>query len=110
MAHGIEVIVFPTSDLNAAKTFYTAYLGTQPYVDSSYYVGYKVGNIEIGLDPNSQLGPITYINVDDITATLTTMSSAGAEVMKAATDVGGGLLIAQIKDKDGNILGFRQEK
>jgi hypothetical protein len=38
-------------------------LGVAPYVDAPYYVGFKVGELEVGLDPNGhrkgQTGPIT---------------------------------------------------
>jgi hypothetical protein len=33
---------------------------------------------------------------------------AGAQSQQEVKDVGGGLLIATVKDADGNILGFRQ--
>ena len=47
------LIVFGVGDLDAAKTLYSAVLGTQPYVDSPYYVGYRAGDVEVGLDPNA---------------------------------------------------------
>jgi hypothetical protein len=33
---------------------------------------------------------------------------AGAEVMQDPVDVGSGLLVARVKDADGNFLGLRQ--
>jgi predicted enzyme related to lactoylglutathione lyase len=33
---------------------------------------------------------------------------AGAEVVQDVMDVGGGLLVARLKDADGNFLGLRQ--
>jgi predicted enzyme related to lactoylglutathione lyase len=109
MANTIPLIVYPVKDLDKAKNFYTTYLGIEPYVDSAYYVGYKVGDHEVGLDPNSTVGPIAYTDVDDIKSSLQTMTEAGAEIVQDAKDVGGGLLIAQVKDADGNVVGFRQE-
>jgi predicted enzyme related to lactoylglutathione lyase len=108
MVRSIKVIVYPVTDLEKAKTFYSKFLGQEPYADSPYYVGYKNGDQEIGLDPNSKVGPIGYIDVEDIKASLQDMIEVGAEVVQDVKDVGGGLLIAQVKDKDGNVLGFRQ--
>jgi len=109
MANNIPLIVYPVKDLEKAKKFYDAYLGTEPYVDGDYYVGYKVGDQEVGLDPNSAVGPIAYTDVEDIKQSLQLMTEAGVEITQDVKDVGGGLLIAQIKDADGNVVGFRQQ-
>ena len=80
----------------------------EPYVASAYYVGYRVGDFEVGLDPNSKAVPIAYVDVTDIKNSLQAMIEAGAEIVQEVKDVGGGLLIAQVKDADGNVVGFRQ--
>ena len=110
MAHTVRVLVFPVQDLDKAKAFYTAFLGTEPYADSPYYVGYRVSDeLEVGLDPNAKVGPIAYTDATDIKASLEAMTQAGGQVVQEPKDVGGGLLIAQVQDADGNILGFRQQ-
>jgi predicted enzyme related to lactoylglutathione lyase len=109
MANNIQIIVFPVKDLGKAKDFYSTFLGTEPYVDGNYYVGYKVGGMEVGLDPNSTVGPIAYIDVDDIKSSLQAMTEAGAEIVQDPKDVAAGLLVAQVKDVNGNIVGFRQQ-
>jgi len=78
-------------------------------VASAYYVGYKVGDLEVGLDPNSKVGPIAYADVKDIRSSLQELTKAGAVVVQDVGDVGGGLLIAQVKDQDGNVVGLRQQ-
>jgi predicted enzyme related to lactoylglutathione lyase len=108
MANQVNLIVFPAKDLNKAKAFYNTYLGTEPYVDGDYYVGYKLDGLEVGLDPNGS-AVISYIDVDDIAVSLETLKQAGAAVVKDSTDVGGGLLIAQV-EIDGNVMGLRQGK
>jgi len=107
MANNIPLIVFPVQDLEKAKSFYNTYLGTEPYIDGSYYVGYKLNGLEVGLNPNDTV-IISYIDVDDIAASLETLTEVGAEVIKEPTDVGGGLLIAQV-EIEGNIMGLRQQ-
>jgi predicted enzyme related to lactoylglutathione lyase len=109
MSNTIPLIVFPVTDLEKSKHFFSTFLGTEPYADAPYYVGYKLSDQEIGLDPSSTIGPIVYIDVTDIESSITEMTEAGAEVVQAAKDVGGGLLIAQVKDADGNIVGMRQQ-
>lgn len=107
MAQDIKLIVYPVKDLQSAKAFYSKFLGVGPYADSPYYVGYKLGNLEVGLDPHGS-EVIAYIDVIDITSHLQTLVNAGATVHQEPKDVGGGLLIAQVKDTSGNILGLRQ--
>jgi predicted enzyme related to lactoylglutathione lyase len=109
MEKGITLLVYPVKDLEQAKTFYSTFLGIEPYVDSPYYVGYKVGDLEVGLDPNATVGPIGYTGVENIQASLEAMTDAGAEIVQDVRDVGNGLLIAQVKDPNGNVVGLRQQ-
>ena len=109
MAQNIKVIVYPVKDIEKAKAFYGKFLDVEPYVESPYYVGYRVGDQEVGLDPNSNVGPIAYTDVKDIKSSLQAMIEVGATVVQDAKNVGGGMLIAQVKDADGNIVGLRQQ-
>ncbi len=108
MEKSINLIVYPVADVEKAKTFYNKLLGTVPYTDSTYYVGYKVGDLEVGLDPNSKFGPIGYVDVADIQISIKEMVVGGAEIVQNVKDVGYGLLIAQVQDTDGNVVGLRQ--
>ena len=109
MAQGIGLVVFPAKDLPAAKALYTRLLGVEPYVDESYYVGYRVGDQEIGLDPNGNTpGPIPYWDTGDIASTINELVAAGATERDAVRDVGGGLLVASVTDPAGNVIGLRQ--
>jgi len=113
MNQGISLVVYPVKDIAQAKTLYSTFLGVEPYVDGAYYVGFRVGDQEIGLDPNGHkqglTGPIGYINVSDIRASLQTLVDAGAQIQQEVRNVGGGMLIAWVKDADGNITGLRQQ-
>jgi catechol 2,3-dioxygenase-like lactoylglutathione lyase family enzyme len=111
MTSGISLIVYPVSDLSASRTLFTAFLGTEPYADAPYYVGYRPGTgPEVGLDPNAGpgQGPICYSDVADIEAALEKLIAAGATAERPVSDVGGGLLIATVRDPDGSIVGLRQ--
>jgi predicted enzyme related to lactoylglutathione lyase len=110
MAKSIKLLVYPVKDIGKAKIFYSKFLGVEPYVESPYYVGYRVGDLEVGLDPNSKIGPISYTDVIDIRASLKEMTDkGGAEIVQDIKDVANGLLIAQVKDTNGNVVGLRQQ-
>jgi predicted enzyme related to lactoylglutathione lyase len=105
----VSLIVYPGNELASTKQIFSKFLGVEPYVDGPYYVGYKVGDMEIGLDPNAQNAePVTYIDVADIRSSLQEMIALGATLLQDVKDVASGLLVASVKDKNGNILGFRQ--
>ena len=108
MTSGMQLVVFPTKDLDGAKKIFSTLLGTDPYVDGQYYVGFRAGGLEVGLDPNGTGGPICYWDVDDIAASVQSLVAAGATLDEAPHDVGRGLLIAKVKDADGNVIGLRQ--
>jgi predicted enzyme related to lactoylglutathione lyase len=109
MARNIKLLVYPVKDVEKAKAFYGKFLDTEPYVASAYYIGYKLGDLEIGLDPHSNVGPIAYTDVKDIKSSIQAMTEVGAETVQDVKDVGRGLLIAQIKDADGNVVGLKQQ-
>lgn len=107
MANTIPLIVFPVSDMDKSKKFFNTFLGTEPYVDGAYYVGYKAGDLEVGLDPNGK-AVISYIDTDDLEQSLNTLKEVGGEVTMEPKDVGGGVRVAQVTI-DGNTLGLRQD-
>ncbi len=112
MSQGFRLIVYPVKDLARAKTLYGKLLGVEPYADEAYYVGFRVGDQEIGLDPHGHskgmTGPLGYWQVNDIKKSLQLLLDAGAQAQQGVTDVGGGKLIASVKDSDGNVTGLIQ--
>jgi predicted enzyme related to lactoylglutathione lyase len=110
MTEGIKAIIYPVKDLAAAKALYGELLGVPPIADQPYYVGYKIGGLDVGLDPNGHTHGVTsYWQVDDINSSLKALLGAGAEVLEEVKDVGGGRLVASLKDADGNIIGLLQD-
>ncbi len=112
MTQGIKTIMYPVRDLAKAKALYGELAGVKPDTDEPYYVGFKVGGQDVGLDPNGHgrgmTGPLAYWHVDDIDKSLEALLDAGAEAQQEVKDVGGGLLIASVKDADGNAIGLLQ--
>ena len=113
MKQGISTIIYPVKDIARAKKLYSTFLGVEPYADQAYYVGFRIGDQEIGLDPNGHsqgmTGPLGYVHVEDIKKSLKSLLTAGAKVHQDVKDVGGGRLIASVKDADGNIIGLIQD-
>ena len=110
MNQGVRTIIYPVKDLARAKMQFRTLLGIEPYADQPYYVGFKVGNQDIGLDPNGhEAGMTAYYQVDDIKQSLQSLLDAGSQILQAIKDVGGGRLIASVRDADGNIIGLIQD-
>jgi|SRR5580704_15049981 predicted enzyme related to lactoylglutathione lyase len=109
MNKGIKTIIYPVRDVNQTKALFRKLLEVEPYSDQPYYVGFKVGDQDIGLVPNGQSAGMTaFYHIDNIKNSLQILLDAGAETLQAIKDVGGGRLIASVKDKDGNIIGLVQ--
>jgi predicted enzyme related to lactoylglutathione lyase len=112
MNEGVKTIIYPVRDLARAKTLFGALLEREPVHDAPYYVGFKVEGQDVGLDPNGHsqgmTGPLSYFHVDDLKKTLKALLDAGAEALEEVKDVGGGKLIASVKDADGNVIGLIQ--
>jgi predicted enzyme related to lactoylglutathione lyase len=112
MNQGIRTIIYPVTDIAQAKMFYSKLLGVEPYMDEAYYVGFRIEDQEIGLDPHGHAkgmtGPVGYWQVNDIRNSLQSLLDSGAQVQQTVRDVGGGKLIASLKDADGNVIGLMQ--
>lgn len=108
----VSTLIYPVTDLAAAKAVFTALLRTEPHTDEPYYVGYSVDGQEIALDPSGHrkglTGATPYWPVDDLEGALTALVEAGATVRQPATEVGGGRTVAVLADADGNMVGLMQ--
>jgi len=107
-----DTVLYPVKDVDQAKALFAALFGAAPHVDSPYYVGFSIDGKEIGLIPNGHdqgmSGPEPYYDVEDIAATLVALEALGAVVLQQPTDVAAGLLVAKVKDIDGNLIGLKQ--
>jgi len=106
----VSIIVYPAADLTTAKRFFRELTGTEPYADAPQYVGYKSGDMEIGLNTNGKRehGALAYWTVTDIAASVKALVAAGGAVVQEITDVGYDLLVASAKDPNGATVGLRQ--
>jgi len=109
LIQGLRTVVYPVTDMEKAKEWYTMVLGHGPYFDEPYYVGYAVGGFELGLmpegEPGSQ-GAIAYWGVPDAEAALARLEKLGAPVKDPIMDVGSGIKVATVTDPFGNVFGI----
>ncbi|MCU1676386.1 MAG: hypothetical protein JWM93_1144 [Frankiales bacterium] len=105
---GLRTVIYPVTDLAAAKAWWASLLGQAPYFDQPFYVGFEVGGYELGLLPDADPadGALTYWGVDDAAAAVEEAVAAGATVHAPAADVGDGIVTATVRTPDGSILGL----
>lgn len=105
----VSLIIYPAPDMEKAKAFFRTLIGSDPYVEGGPYVGFKSGDVEIGLTPYAaHQGALPYWTVDDIAASVKSLVDAGGEIAQDVTDVGYGLLVASVKGPNGAMVGLRQ--
>ena len=105
---GLRTVIYPSPDLDAAKSWWTAYLGNGPYFDEPFYVGYDVAGYELGLLPTADPadGALTYWGVADVAAAVGAALAAGATQHAPVADVGDGIVTATVRTPPGAILGL----
>ncbi len=109
---GLRTVVYHTPDIARAKAWYADALGTQPYFDEPFYVGFNVGGFELGLDPDasgpptSQGGAVAYWGVTDCAQEFQRLLDLGAKLHHEIQEVGGGIKVASVFDPFNNILGI----
>lgn len=110
MFTGIKSVIYPSSDLEADKAFWTAVTGVKPYFEQPYYVGFRINDCELGLDPNAAKEgldfPVAYWLVKDATEASKKLLAAGATTNTELKDVGGGMMMGTFKDKNNHVFGI----
>ena len=111
MFQGLRTVIYRVGDLARAKEWYTQLLGTGPYFDEPFYVGFNVGGYELGLDPDAEGATAgdsvtTYWGVADARAALARLVELGAKERGPVQEVGEGILVATVEDPFGNVVGI----
>jgi len=117
MLRGLTTISFYAADLEAAKRWYTALLGVEPYFDRPGYIEFRIGDYqhELGVidsryapegSATSPAGAVIFWHVDDVAATREKLLSMGATEHQTPRDRGEGFITASMVDPFGNILGI----
>src|SRR5258708_11294850 len=105
---GLRTVIYPSPDLEAAKAWWTALIGTGPYFDEPFYVGYEVGGYELGLLPNGDPadGALVYWGVPDVTAAVAAAVAIGATEHAPEAAVGDDNVTATGRTPQGANVGF----
>lgn len=108
---GLRTAIYRVSDLEAAKKWYAEVLEFGPYFDEPFYVGFEVGGYELGLQPLEGVegghsgGVQVYWGVEDAQAAFDLLLGLGATPYEPPTEVGGGIVVAMVKDPWDNAFG-----
>jgi predicted enzyme related to lactoylglutathione lyase len=107
-AHGLRTAIYPAPDLAAAKAWWSATLGVEPYFDEPFYVGFNVGGYELGLMPDAAPadGVLVYWAVDDVPAALEAVVAQGGTEHTPPSDVDDGIVVGSARTPDGSVLGL----
>ncbi len=107
----VGLINYPVNNLEEARDWYSAQFGIEPYLDSPQYVGYKVGELLIGLNPNGKnegmTGPVIFWLVEDAQKAYDELLSSGATASREPQQLGNQIL-ASVHGLDGNLTGIIQ--
>jgi predicted enzyme related to lactoylglutathione lyase/uncharacterized damage-inducible protein DinB len=117
---GVSTVRLHAADLPAARTWYAALLGAEPYFVRDEYVEWRVGahDHELGIldlkyapagsavhEPG---GSVTYWQVEDADVALADLLARGATLREDLRDFGGGYRGAVVIDPFSNALGIMQ--
>jgi predicted enzyme related to lactoylglutathione lyase len=108
-------IEFASADFERAAAFYSELFGwqTQQNASASYM---KFGGADgpsggwVRADMVQSAGPIPYLMVDDLTATIERVEKAGGRIIARRMPFAGGGEVGLIADPDGNVLGLWMRK
>lgn len=108
---GLRTLGVQVPDLAAAKAWYTKILGIEPYFDEPFYVGFNVAGYELGLQPAEEAitpgnSSTTYWGVVDAHESFKELLAQGATAHEEPSEVGGGIIVAAVKDPWGNVFGI----
>ena len=108
---GLRTVIYYAPDLAAAKVWYAAAFGVNPYFDEPFYVGFQIGGFELGLNPDTSgvtvgNNAVAYWGVADIDEAHRRLLERGARACDPVRDVGGDIKVATVADPFGNVIGL----
>ena len=105
---GLRTVIYPAPDLAAATVWWSSLLGSAPYFEEPFYVGFNVAGYELGLLPTADPagGALTYWGVADVAQAVDAAVAAGATVHTPASEVGDDIVTATVAAPHGAIVGF----
>lgn len=116
MLRGMATVTYYAEDHEAAKAWYTEFLGIEPYFTVPGYFEFRIGDYrhELGVidrkyapgTPDGPGGQVVHWHVDDLEATFARLLALGAKEFEPVTVRGEGFVTASVVDPFGNVLGI----
>lgn len=108
---GLRTTIYKVNDIAKAKEWYSKAFQTQPYFDQPFYVGFNIGGYELGIQPEAHDieksdAVVSYWGVENVVETFEFFISLGAIAFEAPQNVGGGIVVATLKDPWDNVIGL----
>ncbi len=109
---GLRTTIYHVPDLDEAKEWYTKVFGVSPYFDEEFYVGFNVAGYELGLVPDSTPSDKksdnieSFWGVENVESEHQRFIELGATEHVAPTNVGGEIVVSNLKDPWGNVIGL----
>ncbi|HWY12192.1 MAG TPA: VOC family protein [Bacteroidia bacterium] len=109
---GLRTAIYKVADIKKATEWYKKVFEIAPYFNEPFYVGFNIGGYELGLQPaekpvsEKEESVITYWGAKDVNTEYQRFIASGAVKHEAPQDVGGGIIVATVKDPWGNIIGL----
>lgn len=108
---GLRTCIYKVSEMQRAKAWYSEAFHTEPYFDEPFYMGFNISGYELGLQPDEGgnvkgESVVTYWGVENVEAEYHRLITLGATAHEGPADVGGGIVVASVKDPWDNILGI----
>ena len=114
MLKGLSTIRYHAADLEAAKTWYSDFLGMEPYFQVPGYLEFRLGHLqsELGImqhpEPVAE-GVVMYWAVDNLEQTVARLEELGATVKEPIRAFGdNGFVAAAVVDPFGNLVGVME--
>ena len=109
---GLRTTVNKVADLAKAKDWCSEVFQVAPYFDEPFYVGFNVAGYELGLMPDDMPAAdktdnvLSYWGVADIATEFARLKSLGSTAESDPVNVGGDIMVAELKDPWGNAIGL----
>ena len=109
---GLRTTIYKVDDIQKAKQWYAKALGTEPYFDEPFYIGFNIKRYELGLQPYEKKevkkgdSVMVYCGVEDIHLKYKQLINLGATIFEAPENVGGSIMVTAVKDPWENIIGL----
>ena len=109
---GLRTATYKVGNIKEATQWYEKAFGVAPYFVEPVYVGFNIGGFELGLlpdddPPSEKPESVTAMwGVEDVDVSFARLIDNGATAYEKPMDVGGGIIVASVKDPWGNIIGI----